>query len=84
MVLRDVPVLSQDAQYILCAPVLILQPHQMHVCHTLRRTIVARCTSKREVALKSVLHVSIAHLSRPILEAVPLRQAIALLLSLGG
>ena len=84
MVWRAVPVPSQDAQHILCVPVSLLQPHPMHVCHTLRRTIVARCTSKREVALKSVLRVSIGHLSRPIPEAVPLRQAIALLLSLGG
>ena len=71
MASRAVPVLSQDAQYILCVPVLLSRPHPMHVCHTLRRTIVARYTSKREVALKSVLRVSIAHLSRPILEAVP-------------
>ena len=48
VVSRGVPVLSQDAQYILCAAVLISQPHQMRVCHTLRRTIVVPCVSVRE------------------------------------
>ena len=84
VVLRAVPVLSQDAQHIRCVPVLILQPHQMHVCHTLRRCIVAHCISRPADAPESVLHVSIAHLSRPIFEAVRPHQAIALLLSLGG
>ena len=50
VVLRVVPVLSQDAQHILCVPVFILQSHQRHVCHTLRRTIVAPCTSRHEDA----------------------------------
>ena len=64
--------------------VLILQPHQMHFCHTLRRTSVVPCTSRHEDAPESVVHVSIAHLSRPILEAVQSRPAITLLLSLEG
>ena len=84
MVLRAVPVPSQDAQHIRCVPILILQSHQLHVCHTLRRSIVAHCILRHADAPESVLHVSIAHLSRPILEAARPHQAIALLLSLGG
>ena len=52
-----VPVLSRDAQYSVRASFDLL-PH--HVCHTLRRTIVAHCTSKHEVPPESVLGVSIA------------------------
>ena len=83
MVLRAVPVLSQDAQHILCVPVLISPLHQMHFCHTLHRTIAAHCASGHEDTQESALHVSIVRLSHPILEAVQPHQAIELLLSHG-
>ena len=74
-------VLSQcRVKHILSVPVSTSQPHQMRVCHTLRRTIVAHCASRHEEAPESVLDVSIVHLSRPILEAVRPRLAIVLLL----
>ena len=62
--------------HILSVPVSISQLHQMRVCHMLRRTIAAHCASRHEDAPESVLHVSIVHLSRPILEAVRPRLAI--------
>ena len=74
MVSRAVPVQS---------PVLISQPHQMRVCHTLRSTIVVLCAPIREDGPESVVHVSIVRLSHPILEAARPQLAISLLLSVG-
>ena len=69
--------------HILSEPVLPLRSHHLRACHTLRSDIIVPCASGHEDAPKSVLHVSIVRLSRPILEAVRLRLAISLLLSLG-
>ena len=69
MASRALPVSSQDAQRILSLPVSISKPHQMRVCHMLRRTTAAHRVPRHEDASESVSHASISHLSRPILEA---------------
>ena len=81
--LRSPSAVAGCPTHILSEPVLPLRSHHLRACHTLRSDIIVPCASGHEDAPKSVLHVSIVRLSRPILEAVRLRLAISLLLSLG-